>query len=244
VLWVEEIQSDWAESLRKGTTEERGPFVQDTRLWTKLAIKKIIRIAAEKNVDKVAFVKPSQAVNVHGRSKNAADTYYGVIVPSVLKNVLNKLDGPQLETIDMRPGRKPTEADKQKFVKLYKELGKAKGKLKKAGDKPFYQYVNFDKLNTLLNTYAAILMKEAPGIKVEFSNGAVKVSLKQEEAYTNVAMGVSYAELKKDYQQAQELKPLLEKTKRLAEAVVQDHSIIMKDPKIRNKIIKNLKNCA
>jgi hypothetical protein len=285
VMWIEELQSDWAEDLRlnklspNALDNERSkvrlgknrPFVQDTQLWMKLGVKQIIREAAELGVDKVAFLSSAQAVNVHNRNEEAADASYGKILPGVIRRVINRLENTsrqKLETIDMRPGRKPTEADKQKFVELNKELGKAKGELKKAGDKPFYQYLDFPKLNTLLNNYAAVLMKEAPGIKVQFSNGAVKVSLKQAEAYTSVAVGVSYAEyeafmideknegatgfafkndlpgyikaIKKDWQQAQELKPLLAKTKRLAEAVVQDHSIIMNDPKIRNKIIKNL----
>ena len=99
VLFVEEVQSDWAESLRKNKASSNRKtkygdlaYVEDTQLWTKLAIKRIIRLAAENEVDKVAFLNPMQAVSVHSRTDLAAEEYYGKILPSVLRKTLNSLE--------------------------------------------------------------------------------------------------------------------------------------------------------
>jgi len=99
VLFVEELQSDWAESLRKNKTSSNRKtkygdlaYVEDTQLWTKLAIKRVIRLAAENDVDKVAFLNPMQAVSVHNRTDLAAEEYYGKILPSVLRKTLNSLE--------------------------------------------------------------------------------------------------------------------------------------------------------
>ena len=67
-------------------------YVEDTQLWTKLAIKRIIRLAAENEVDKVAFLNSMQAVNVHYRTDKAAEEYYDKILPSVLRKTLNSLE--------------------------------------------------------------------------------------------------------------------------------------------------------
>ena len=286
VMWVEELQSDWAENLRlnklnyddmspkeKKQLGTNRPFVQNTQLWMKLGVKTIIREAAELGVDKVAFLSPAQAIEVHQRDKKAAENSYGQILPSIIEKVISKLEGTKqkLEIIDLRPGIKPTVADKQTFNILSDAYKVAKRKTKIAGAKPYYKYLEFNKLQPLLSEYADVLMKENPGIRVEFSKqGLPKVSVKRGETYTNVAMESSYAEyeafmiqeknegatgfafrnnmpgyikaIKKEYQEAQNLKPLLEKTKRLAEAVAKDHSIIKNDLKIRNKIIKSFKD--
>jgi len=103
VLFVEEVQSDWAESLRKDrsrgwnflkdTKKERDKaFVEDTQLWTRLAVKRIVRLAAENDVDKVAFLNPAQAVNVHYRTDKAAEAFYGEILPSVVRKTINSLE--------------------------------------------------------------------------------------------------------------------------------------------------------
>jgi len=99
VLFVEEVQSDWAESLRKNKASSNRKtkygdlaYVEDTQLWTKLAIKRIIRLAAENEVDKVAFLNSMQAVNVHYRTDKAAEEYYDKILPSVLRKTLNSLE--------------------------------------------------------------------------------------------------------------------------------------------------------
>ena len=97
VLFVEELQSDWAEGIRKDNKSSQNKdrdlaYVEDTQLWTKLAIKRIIRLAAENEVDKVAFLNSMQAVSVHYRTDVAAEEYYGKILPSVLRKTLNSLE--------------------------------------------------------------------------------------------------------------------------------------------------------
>ena len=258
VMWVEELQSDWAEELRKGRADKNvygknRPFVQDTQLWMKLGVKTIIREAAELGVDKVAFLSPAQAQNVHSREKKAAEVSYGEILPGVIKRVVNQLDKsalptkdsikkqpkkdqiiktPELEIIDLRPGIKPTAADKQNFLKLYKDLGKAKRKIEIAGNKPFYQHLNFSAFGeTVFDTYANILMEENPGISVEFdSEGRAKVSRKfinAEKEADSEGIGAGNMRLRKT----------IDKTKRLAEAVTKDPFILMNDPKLRKKLL-------
>ena len=308
VMWVEELQSDYAEELRlnklspnvldnektkvkMGGGEKNRPFVQDTQLWMKLGVKAIIREAAELGVDKVAFLSPAQAEYVHYRKKDAAKVSYGQILPGVIKRVINQLDKsalptkdsikkqpkkdqivrvPQLEIIDLRPGEKPTLADKKdyRFEKVRKRI--AEDKLKVAGSKPFYKYFNYKNFNdTVLDLYADVIMRENLGIKVEFKNGQAKVNLSKGETYTKIAMESSYADyeafmikeknegatgfafqndmpgyieaIKQEYQEAQDLKPLLDRANRLAMEVVKDASIVTNNPEIKNKILKSIK---
>ena len=112
-------------------------------------------------------------------------------------------------------------------------------------------------------------MGENPGIKVEFKNGQAKVSLGKSETYTKVAMESSYADfeafmikeknegatgfafnddmlgyieaIKQEYQDAQDLKPSLDRANRLAMEVVKDASIVVNNPEIKNKILKLIK---
>jgi len=110
VLFVEEVQSDWAEKIRKGYYPElAAAFVEDTQLWTKLAVKRIIRLAAEQDVDKVAFLNSEQALINHNRSDKGAD-YYNTILPSVARKTINNLENTsrqELETIVFKPRYKP-----------------------------------------------------------------------------------------------------------------------------------------
>tara|TARA_R110002167_G_scaffold153066_2_gene347223 strand:- start:2291 stop:6304 length:4014 start_codon:yes stop_codon:yes gene_type:complete len=257
----------------------------------KLGVKAIIREAAELGVDKVAFLSAAQAEYVHHRDKNAAEVSYGQILPGVIKRVINRLDKsalptkdsikkqpkkdqivrvPELEIIDLRPGVKPTLADKKdyRFEKVRKRL--ADDKLKVAGSKPFYKYLDYKTFNdSILGLYANVIMGENPGIKVEFKNGQAKVSLGKSETYTKVAMESSYADfeafmikeknegatgfafnddmlgyieaIKQEYQDAQDLKPSLDRANRLAMEVVKDASIVVNNPEIKNKILKLIK---
>ena len=106
VLFVEEVQSDWAESMRKDRSrgykdarkDRDKAFVEDTQLWTRLAVKRIVRLAAENDVDKVAFLNPAQAVNVHYRTDKAAEAFYGEILPSVVRKTINSLENTNRRT--------------------------------------------------------------------------------------------------------------------------------------------------
>lgn len=86
VLFVEEIQSDWAADGRKkgfGNPENRiyapglgdkppvpaGPFVTKTDAWLNLALKRIITMAAQEGYDRVAFVNGQQSAERYDLSK-------------------------------------------------------------------------------------------------------------------------------------------------------------------------------
>ncbi len=122
VLFVEEVQSDWAEKIRKGYYPElAAAFVEDTQLWTKLAVKRIIRLAAEQDVDKVAFLNSEQALINHNRSDKGAD-YYNTILPSVARKTINNLENTsrqELETIDFRPRYKPDNETLDLLFEIY-----------------------------------------------------------------------------------------------------------------------------
>ena len=55
VLFIEEIQSDWAQSKRKGNAVPDAPLIGSTNDWASLAMKRMIRWAAENGFDRVAW---------------------------------------------------------------------------------------------------------------------------------------------------------------------------------------------
>ena len=87
VLFVEEIQSDWAQQGKKSgfntegpTTEERAaasashstpaaPFVTKTSAWVSLALKRVIKMAVDEGYDKVALVNGEQSAERYDLSK-------------------------------------------------------------------------------------------------------------------------------------------------------------------------------
>ena len=85
VLFVNEIQSDWAQKGRKegfdskpsaDPLEQRpfgavpaAPFVEKTEAWVALALKRIIRMAAEEGFDRVAIIRGEQAADLFDLSK-------------------------------------------------------------------------------------------------------------------------------------------------------------------------------
>lgn len=75
----------------------KAPFVQDTKSWTALAVKRVLRYAADNGIDRIAFISGSEAYNRFGESHEGVSTekgmttYYDQILPSVVKDVLKKL---------------------------------------------------------------------------------------------------------------------------------------------------------
>lgn len=59
VLFIEEIQSDWAQAKRQGQTDLSTPF-QDTSRWTMLAFKRMLRWATDNQYDKIAWTTGTQ----------------------------------------------------------------------------------------------------------------------------------------------------------------------------------------
>lgn len=68
-LFVEEIQSDAAQDLRRGKSVPSMPFIKGTDAWTALALKRILRHAAENGYEKVAWAPGSVHAERYDLSK-------------------------------------------------------------------------------------------------------------------------------------------------------------------------------
>jgi hypothetical protein len=89
----------------------KAPFVQDTKSWTALAVKRMLRYAADNGIDRIAFINGAEAHKRFPQShegestEKGMTTYYDQILPSVVKDVLKKLGAKgELITV-MIPGR-------------------------------------------------------------------------------------------------------------------------------------------
>ena len=94
---------------------EKAPFVGDTKTWTALVVKRVLRYAADNGIDRVAFIDGQTAFQRFSNDQDANSTekgmktYYDQILPSVVKDVLHKLGAnskPTTSTIELegRPG--------------------------------------------------------------------------------------------------------------------------------------------
>jgi hypothetical protein len=59
-LFVEELQSDWAQAKRGGKDVPDAPFIGTTDKWLTLAMKRIVKMAADEGYDRVAFARGEQ----------------------------------------------------------------------------------------------------------------------------------------------------------------------------------------
>ena len=62
-LFVEELQSDWAQDVRKGEASAHAPFVDSTGKWLDLLLKKVLLQAAEGGYARVAFIGGQQSAD-------------------------------------------------------------------------------------------------------------------------------------------------------------------------------------
>lgn len=62
VLFIEEIQSDFAQAKRAGAEVPAAPFIGKTEAWVALALKRAIRYASENDYDRIAFTTGGQQV--------------------------------------------------------------------------------------------------------------------------------------------------------------------------------------
>jgi hypothetical protein len=66
VLFIEEMQSDWAQQGRKkgfGQEVPEGPFVKNTNEWVDLSLKNILKRAVDEGYDRVAFINGKQSAD-------------------------------------------------------------------------------------------------------------------------------------------------------------------------------------
>lgn len=62
VLFIEEIQSDAAQGKRSGNVNWQAPFIDKTEAWVGLALKRMIRYAAERGFDSIAWTTGEEQV--------------------------------------------------------------------------------------------------------------------------------------------------------------------------------------
>ena len=63
------------QSISQSGKIDKGPFVQDTEAWSNLVLKNIIRFAAERGYDKVAFVNGKQAAFKGGKAERIDEVF-------------------------------------------------------------------------------------------------------------------------------------------------------------------------
>jgi hypothetical protein len=79
-LLVEEVQSDWAQIIRRllllGESPEgrvpRAPFVEQTGKWTRLALKRVLKMAADEGYDRVGIVRGAEQAERYDLSKQVS----------------------------------------------------------------------------------------------------------------------------------------------------------------------------
>jgi len=99
VLFIEELQSDWAQEGRKkgfGKDVPQGPFVKNTNEWVDLSLKNIIKRAVDEGYDRVAFIDGYKSYlrfpqGADGESTEAGmRKFYDEIIPGRLKALVGK----------------------------------------------------------------------------------------------------------------------------------------------------------
>ena len=60
-LFVEELQSDWAQAKRGSAYVAHAPFVDSTKKWLNLALKKVLHQAVEAEADRIAIINGAQS---------------------------------------------------------------------------------------------------------------------------------------------------------------------------------------
>ena len=75
-LFVEELQSDWAQDVRKGEASAHAPFVDSTGKWLDLLLKKVLLQAAEGGYARVAFIGGQQSADRYSLDKQISRIEY------------------------------------------------------------------------------------------------------------------------------------------------------------------------
>ena len=104
-----------AQQEKHGSKVPSAPFVGKTEAWTALALKRMIRYAAENGFDRVAWTTGEQqnARYPGGGDERAAkqasgmQTFYDKIVPNVANDVLKKLGGGKVDVSGIKTGNAP-----------------------------------------------------------------------------------------------------------------------------------------
>ena len=75
-LFVEELQSDWAQDVRQGKASAHAPFVDSTGKWLDLMLKKVLQQAANGYYARVAFIGGQQSADRYSLDKQVSRIEY------------------------------------------------------------------------------------------------------------------------------------------------------------------------
>jgi hypothetical protein len=152
VLFVEEIQSDWAQkgrkkgfmskdyTYRKNMLENRvptAPYVEDTKAWTGLALKKIIEDAVDNGYDRVAFTTGAQQNARYGLSKKVTEFSLTPVISDSGRSIYKTPQGEDVYLLTGYNGKQPTYTKQLTEDQIRKFLGEEQaGKLFSAEPSP------------------------------------------------------------------------------------------------------------
>ena len=94
MLFIEEIQSDWAQRGRKNDWKNipQGPFVTNTELWSGLVLRRLLQRAAQnENIKRVAWIRGFMRNGGDGQGYNGdgLDDFYMKILPKIADKLLS-----------------------------------------------------------------------------------------------------------------------------------------------------------
>jgi hypothetical protein len=96
VLFLEEVQSDFGQSYKKGTTTIKAPFITDTNSWVKLGVKVALKEAVAKGVDRIAWTTGEQQNERYDLSKQ---------VNEIKVEAVEEADGVHFVDIELSNGK-------------------------------------------------------------------------------------------------------------------------------------------
>ena len=157
-LFVEELQSDWAQDVRKGEVSAHAPFVDSTGKWLDLLLKKVLLQAAEGGYARVAFIGGQQSADRYGLDRQISRIEYANgrlmayrkdgggpirhdVQPGQLKGVIGEEAAQKLLDAPVQDGVQVIEGDDLKMggegMRAFYDnvVPKALGKLLKKADK-------------------------------------------------------------------------------------------------------------
>lgn len=76
ILHLEEVQSDWAQDARKGKSVPDAPFISSTEKWAGLALRRMLRWAAEHGFDRMSWTTGEQQADRYDISRLLDEVTY------------------------------------------------------------------------------------------------------------------------------------------------------------------------
>ena len=157
-LFVEELQSDWAQDVRKGEASAHAPFVDSTGKWLDLLLKQVLLQAAEGGYARVAFIGGQQSADRYRLDRQISRIEYDNgrlmayrkdgggpirydVQPGQLKGVIGEQAAQKLLDAPVKDGVQVIEGDDLKIggegMRAFYDnvVPKALGKLLKKADK-------------------------------------------------------------------------------------------------------------